>query len=57
MKLGTVIQIVLTALAFILCAALYCTSLGYIINGLTAALFLVAGLAVSAGLMLLGKIK
>ncbi|MBQ2841489.1 MAG: hypothetical protein IJE72_00470 [Clostridia bacterium] len=56
-KLGSVVQIVLSALAFILCGALYCTSLGYILNGLTAALFLVFGLAVSAGLMLIGKIK
>lgn len=56
-KLGAVLQIVLSAIAFILCAALYCTALGYILNGLTAALFLVAGLAVSAGLMLAGKIK
>ena len=56
-KLGTAVQIVLTALAFILCAALYCTSLGYIVNGLTAVLFLVAGLAISSGLLLIGKIK
>ena len=56
-KLGAVLQIVLSAIAFILCAALYCTALGYILNGLTASLFLVAGLAVSAGLMLAGKIK
>ncbi|MBQ2847079.1 MAG: hypothetical protein IJE74_02355 [Clostridia bacterium] len=56
-KLGSVIQIVLTALAFILCAALYCTSLGYIFSGLTAVLFLGIGLAISAGLMLIGKIK
>ncbi len=56
-KLGSALQIVLTALAFILCAALYCTSLGYILNGLTAALFLAVGLAISAGLMLIGKIK
>ena len=56
-KLGAVLQIVFSAIAFILCAALYCTALGYILNGLTASLFLVAGLAVSAGLMLAGKIK
>ena len=56
-KLGTVLQIVFSALAFILCAALYCTALGYILNGLTASLFLIGGLAVSAGLMLVGKIK
>ena len=56
-KLGTVLQIVLSALAFILCAALYCTALGYVLNGLTASLFLIGGLAVSAGLMLVGKIK
>lgn len=56
-KLGAVLQIVLCAVAFILCAALYCSSLGYILNGVTAAVFLAAGLAVSAGIMLLGKIK
>ena len=56
-KLGSSIQIVLTALAFILCAALYATSLGYILNGLTAATFLGIGLIISSGLMLIGKIK
>ncbi len=56
-KLGSSIQIVLTALAFILCAALYATSLGYILNGLTAAAFLGIGLIISSGLMLIGKIK
>lgn len=56
-KLGTALQIVLAAVAFILCAALYCTSFGYILNGLTASLFLIIGLAVSAGIMLIGKIK
>ncbi len=56
-KLGSIVQIVLTALAFIVCAALYATSLGFILNGLTAALFLGIGLLISSGLMLIGKIK
>ena len=56
-KLGSVVQIVLTVLAFILCAALYCTSFGYIFSGLTAALFLGIGLVISGGIMLIGKIK
>lgn len=56
-KLGSIVQIVLTAIAFIVCAALYATSLGFILNGLTAALFLGIGMLISSGLMLIGKIK
>ncbi len=56
-KIGAVIQIILSALGLVLSLALYCTSLGAAFNGLTAALFLGAGLAISAGAMLLGKIK
>ena len=56
-KLGSIVQIVLAALAFIVCAALYATSLGFILNGLTAALFLGIGLLISSGIMLIGKIK
>lgn len=57
LKLGSVIQIILSALGFVLSMALYCTSMGAALNGLTAALFLGAGLAISAGAMFLGKIK
>ena len=57
MKLGAVLQIILSVLGFALCMVLYCTSLGAVLNGITAALFIGAGLAVSAGAMLLGKIK
>ncbi len=56
-KTGQIIQIILSALGFVFSMALYCTSMGSIFNGLTAALFIGAGLAISAGAMLLGKIK
>ncbi len=56
-KLGSIVQIVLTALAFIVCAVLYATSFGFVLNGLTAALFLGIGLLISSGIMLIGKIK
>jgi hypothetical protein len=56
-KLGAILQIVLSALGFVACMALYCTSAGAIFNGITAALFMGAGLAVSAGAMLMSKIK
>ena len=57
MKLGSIIQIILSVLGFVLCMALYCTSAGAILNGITAALFIGAGLAVSAAAMFFGKIK
>lgn len=57
MKLGSIIQIVLSALGFVACMALYCTSAGAVLNGITAALFIGAGLAISAGAMFLSKIK
>ncbi len=56
-KLGTIIQIILSVLGFVLCMALYCTAAGTALNGITAALFMGAGLAVSAGIMFLRKIK
>lgn len=56
-KLGSIVQIVLTALAFIICAVLYATSLGFVFNGLTVALFMGIGLLISSGIMLIGKIK
>ncbi len=57
MKLGSVIQIILSALGFVACMALYCTSAGALLNGITASLFIGAGLAISAGAMFLSKIK
>ncbi len=57
MKLGAIIQIVLSVLGFAVCMALYCTAAGALLNGITAALFIGAGLAISAGAMFLGKIK
>ncbi len=57
MKLGAIIQIILSVLGFAVCMALYCTSAGALLNGITAALFIGAGLAISAGAMFLGKIK
>ncbi len=56
-KIGSVLQIILTAIGFVLSMALHCTSLGLMVNGITASLFLIAGLLVSAGLMLIGKTK
>ncbi|MBQ8763317.1 MAG: hypothetical protein IJZ07_04375 [Clostridia bacterium] len=56
-KLGSIIQIILSVLGFALCMALYCTSAGAVLNGITAALFIGAGLAISAGAMFFGKIK
>ena len=56
-KLGSTVQIVLSALAFIVCAVLYATSLGFVLNGLTAAVFLGIGLLISSGIMLIGKTK
>ncbi len=56
-RIGKIIQIVLSALGFVFSMALYCSSMGEIFNGLTAALFIGAGLAISAGAMFLGKIK
>lgn len=57
MRFATVVQVVLSVLGFILSTALYCTSNGAFVNGLTAALFLALGLGVSAGIMLLRKIR
>ena len=57
MKLGSIVQIVLSALAFILCAALYCTSMGSVFSSITAVAVLAAGLLISAGAMFIGKIK
>ncbi len=56
-RLGSVIQIILSALGFVLSLVLYCTANGPVFNGITAAIFLAAGLAVSAGILFLRKIK
>lgn len=56
-RFGNAVQIILSALGFVLSMALYCTSNGSFFNGITAAVFLSVGLAVSAGAMLIGKIK
>ena len=56
-KLGAIVQIILSVLGAVVCAALYCTSLGAVVNGLTALVFLAAELAILAGIMLLSKIK
>ncbi len=56
-RLGSILQIVLSVLGFIFSMALYCTSMGSIFSGITAAAFIGAGLAISAGAMIIGKIK
>ena len=56
-KLGAIIQIILSVLGFAFCMALYCASAGAVLNGITAALLVGAGLAISAGAMFLRKIK
>lgn len=56
-RLASIVQIVLSVLGFALITALYCTGLGEFVNGLTAILFLAAGSLISAGVMLIGKIK
>ncbi len=56
-KLGSVLQIVLSALGFVLSMVLYCTANGPAFNGLTAAIFLALGFALSAGVLALRKIK
>ena len=57
LKFASVFQILVAALGFILSVALYCTGNAGLVNGLMAALFLFAALAVSVGLVILGKIK
>ncbi len=57
MRFASIVQIILSVLGFVLSMVLYCTAYGALVNGLTAVLFLAAGLGISAGLMLLGKIK
>ncbi len=57
MRFASIVQIIISALGFILSMALYCTENAALVNGLTAVLFLALGLGVSAGIMLLRKIR
>lgn len=56
-KLGAAVQIILSVLGFALSMVMVCVLPEVAFNGLIAALFIAAGLAVSAGAMILGKIK
>ena len=56
-KLGSILQIVISALGFVLSMVIYCTANGPAFNGLTATVFLALGLAVSAGVLIMKKIK
>ena len=56
-KIGSIVQIILSVLGFVFSMALYCSSAGAVFSGLTAAAFLGAGLLISAGAMIIGKIK
>ena len=57
MKLGSVMQIIISALGFVLSTVLYCTSNGMLFNGLSAVAFLALGIILSAGMIALRKIK
>lgn len=57
MKLGSVMQIVIAALGFVLSMVLYCTQNGALFNGFTAALFMLFGVILSAAMIILRKIK
>ncbi len=57
MKLGSVMQIVVAALGFVLSMVLYITSNGAFFNGFTALLLLVFGMIISALMIVLRKIK
>lgn len=56
-RFASIVQIILSVLGFAFITALYCTGLGGFVNGLTALLFLVIGSLISAGIMMIGKIK
>lgn len=56
-KLGSVLQIIISALGFVLTAALFCTGSGEFFTGMTSFLFLLAGLVISSGLVFLGRTK
>lgn len=56
-KLGNVLQVIFSALGFVLSAALYCTNSADLFSGITAVVFLVAGITVSSALTFLGRTK
>ncbi len=56
-RMASVLQIVISALGFVLSMALYCTANGTVFNGLTATLFLVFGIVLSAVMIIIRKIK
>lgn len=56
-KLGTILQIIISALGFVLTAALFCTDNGALFTGMTSFLFLLAGLIASSCLVFLGRTK
>jgi len=56
-KLGTILQIIISALGFVLTAALFCTDNASFFTGMTSFFFLLAGLVISSGLVFLGRTK
>ena len=57
MKLGSIMQIVIAALGFVLSMALYCTANSAVFNGLTAVVFMLFGIIISTAAIILRKIK
>ncbi len=57
MKLGSIMQIVIAALGFVLSMVLYCTANGAVFNGITAALFMLFSVVISVVMIILRKIK
>lgn len=57
LKLANVLQIVFAALGFVLSIALCCSGNCDVVNGLSALIYIAATLAVSFGIVILGKIK
>lgn len=56
-RLGSVLQIIISALGFVLAVALFGTGSGEFLTGMTSFLFVLAGLIVSSGLVFLGRTK
>ena len=56
-KLSSIVQIIMSVLGFIICTALYCTSLGSVVTGFSVLVLLAVQLAIHIGIMFLGKIK
>lgn len=56
-KLGSVLQIIISVLGFVLTAALFCTGNGEFFTGIASFLFVLAGLVISSGLVFLGRTK